>query len=377
MSLINKMLRDLDARHEVAGKSPLANGVRSLPDADAEARPRFGRGMWAFLIVAGLAFVVLQLSDFWLPQVRLLLKDKAPVPARPVPLPVATVPAQAPPPAAPAPPPALAENVLPLPPLNDALMAQADTASPSGDGRGGLKMETALAREPAPPQAAATVDRTAERPVERPRAAAAPRTARADAHVVIDNKDPLAGDRSEAEYRKGIAAFKQGHLSEAAAIFRSVLREDPRHLGARQALLGMLAEAKQWEEAQSLLKDALSIMPTHYLWAMALARIQVERGNTAAALETLMQHIAYAEKRADYQGFAGVLLQRLQRPREAAQRFQVAAQLKPSEGRWWLGLAMALEADGRPAEAREAFIRAQNSDGLTPETQAFIASKLR
>ena len=373
MSLINKMLRDLDARHEVAGKSPLASGVRSLPDAEAEARPRFGRGMWVFMIVAGLAFVALQLSDFWLPQLRARLQDKAA--AKPLPPPVAPVAVAQP--LAP-PPPTLSEKLLPLPPLDDALMGQPDA---SGEGRGGLKLETALAREPSSPAIATPlereVDRPKERPLDKPRASAPARVARADAGVSIDSKDPLAGDHAEAEYRKGIAAYKQGHLNEAAAIFRSVLREEPRHLGARQALLGMLAEAKQWEEAQSLLKDALAIMPTHYIWAMALARIQVERGNTAAALETLMQHMAYAEKRAEYQGFAGALLQRLQRPREAAQRFQAAAQLKPSEGRWWLGLGMALEADGRSAEAREALLRAQNSDGLTPESQAFIASKLR
>ncbi len=372
MSLINKMLRDLDARHAVAGKVPMADSLRSLPDA--EARPRIGRGLWLFLIIAGLAFVALQFSDLWLPQVRAYFQDKPTSVARPAALPISPAPVPQPAPAAAAAPHPLAENLLPLPPLGDTLTAQVESQPAGGDSRAGLKLDTALAMEPV--AAAAPPAQALAAAAERPRAPQT-RAPRAEAGIVIDNRDPLAGDHAELEYRKGIAAFKQGHVNEAAGIFRAVLQEDPRHLGARQALLGMLAEAKQWDEAQSLLKDALAIMPTHYVWAMALARIQVERGNTAAALETLQLHSPYAEKRAEYPGFAGALLQRLQRPREAAQRFLAAAQLKPSEGRWWLGLGLALEADGRPAEAREAYQRAQGADGLTPETQAYIAAKLR
>ena len=373
MSLINKMLRDLDARHAVAGKVPMADALRSLPDA--EARPRIGRGLWIFLIIAGLAFVALQFSDLWLPQARSYFQDKPTPVVRPAALPISPAPAPQPAPAAAPAPPTLAEKLLPLPPLGDTLMAQVETQQTGSESRAGLILEPALALEPAAAAPAPAPALTAA--AEKPRAAPQARAPRAEAGIVIDSRDPLAGAHAELEYRKGIAAFKQGHVNEAAGIFRAVLQEDPRHLGARQALLGMLAEAKHWDEAQGLLKDALAIMPTHYVWAMALARIQVERGNTAAALETLQLHSPYAEKRAEYQGFAGALLQRLQRPREAAQRFLAAAQLKPSEARWWLGLGLALEADGRPAEAREAYQRAQAADGLTPETQAFVAAKLR
>ncbi len=380
MSLINKMLRDLDARNAVPGKAQPAGELRPLPEANGGERPRFGPGMIAFLVVAALAFIALQFSDLWLPQLKAQLRDKpvaaAPQPVAPPPAPAPTVIAAAatPPVVAPAaapdvaPPSALVDSLLPLPSLGDALMAHAEAAA---ELRPGLKLDTELAREPAPPAAppAAAPAPTASR--------SKPAAARAQAGIVIDKKDPLAGDHAEAEYRKGVAAYRAGHASEAAAAFRAVLAEDPRHLGARQALLGMLAQAKQWDEAQALLKEALTIMPTHYLWAMVLARIQVERGNTAAALETLLQHKAYADKRADYQGFTGAVLQRLQRPREAALCFQAAAQLRPSEARWWLGLGMSLEADARPAEAREAFLKAQGADGLTPETQAFIAARLR
>lgn len=355
MSLINKMLRDLDARHAADTVPPQMGVLRSLPDSSHGSRRALGRIMVTLVCVAGLVFAGWWWSESWQPQVQDLLHSgqaaagRVPPPAAPI-----SVPGQVPAPA-------LTESLLPLPALGEALM----TPQLPGDVLAGLKLDPSLAREPAQPP---------------PPAPAAKGRATTPTHtnsVVIDKLDPLAGDLVEAAYRKGIAAFRQGHLSEAAGIFGVVLRDDPRHLGARQALLGMLAEAKQWDEAQRLLKEGLDILPTHYLWAMALARIQVERGKTADALETLLQHITYAERQAEYQGFTGALLQRLQRSREAAQHLQAATLLKPNEGRWWLGLGIALEADGRQAEAREAFVKANDAGGLTLETQAFVANRLR
>jgi len=198
----------------------------------------------------------------------------------------------------------------------------------------------------------------------------------ADAPPTIE-RDVAAADKIEQEYRKGVSAYQQGHPSEAAAQFKAILKEAPRHLGARQTLLSMYAEQRQWDEAQKLLKEGLSLLPTHIDWAMSLARIQAENGQTEEAWTTLQQHSAYAEERAEYQGFAGVLLQRLRRPSEAAARFRAATRLKPGEGRWWLGLGTALEADGHASEAHEAFLRARTSEGLTPDMTTFLERKLR
>jgi len=128
---------------------------------------------------------------------------------------------------------------------------------------------------------------------------------------------------------------------------------------------------------QSVLKEGLELMPEQIAWAMALARIQVERGRLPEAWETLQKHMLHAEKSADYKGFAGVLLQRMQKPHEAILYYQAAVQIKPNEGRWWLGLGLAFEADNRAAEAHEAFQRARGASGLSPEMIAVIDRKLR
>lgn len=386
MSLINKMLRDLDARHASTGQTVLPSEVRPLPEQAKP--PRVGRGVWILAGLAGVAVAALQTSAWWLPvlaEANLLPPSLLPAPAAVAPPPVVhaqaspTVVLQLPPP----------EQMLPLPSLPEALApaaeAQPASAPPAAvagheqaprqlaDSRGaGLKIDSSLP-EVTPQPAAPAV---AARPKQ---SAPAAKSARGGTPAKIDKQQILATpqDRAEAEYRKGVATFRQGHSSEAVGQLRAALQEDSRHLAARQTLLSLLAEQKQWDEVQSLLKEGLDLMPTQIAWAMALARIQVEGGNATAAWETLQKYMAYGEKNADYQGFAGVLLQRLQKSREAALHYQAAVQIKPNEGRWWLGMGLAYEADGRAAEARDAFQHARGAGGLTPEMLAVIDKKLR
>lgn len=345
MSLINKMLRDLDARHATAGQAAMPNEVRPLPEQIP--RTSISRGLLGLIALIAIAVAAgLQTSAYWLPQLQALL-------APPVAMPPPVVQQQAP-----------TMIVLALPSVTETLPRPPEpTAEPS-------PAPLPAAPEPAP-QAAVVA--------EKPKAQPAPKSVQAAARVVIDKQQRPAGaqERGEIEYRKGVTAFKQGHTTEAQVQFKAALQEEPRHTAARQTLLSMLAEQKQWNEVQALLSEGLELMPTQVTWAMALARIQVERGNSAEAWETLHKYMANGEKNADYQGFAGVLLQRLQKPREAALRYQAALQLRPNEGRWWLGLGLALESDGRAAEARSAFQRARASDGLTPEMLAVIEKRLQ
>jgi len=390
MSLINKMLRDLDARHAGAGQTVLPDEVRPLPEEVST--PRVSRGVWILAGLAVLGAAALQTSALWLP----LLAEFVPIPASllPTPAPAVHAPAAPPPPTTVVlqlPPP---EQMLPLPSLPETPAPPGDTpgeqaASPApaaapvpqqvaDNRREGLKIDRSLPEvqyaKPAAPAPAAPV-------VAPPRKQAAPATkaSRSQSTTIVEKQQNLgtAQERAEAVYRKGVAAYKVGHFSEAATSFKAALQEDPRHLATRQTLLSMQAEQKQWDEVQVVLKEGLELMPDQISWAMALARIQVERGRLPEAWETLQKYMSYGAKSADYQGFAGVLLQRMQKPHDAAFYYQAAVQLKPNEGRWWLGLGLAYEAEGKNAEAREAFQRARGSSGVTPEMAAAIDKKLR
>ena len=183
--------------------------------------------------------------------------------------------------------------------------------------------------------------------------------------------------RAEVEYSRGATALQQGLLPEARSAFEAALQIDPAYHAARQALAGVLMDARLPADAMLLLQEGLQIAPAQFGFAMMAARLHVERGELDAAVQTLARSAEFAGNSADYSGFYAGLLQRQKNHAEAVEYFDRALRLRPNSGVWLLGMGMSLESLGRNAEAQEAFRRARTSGNLTPELQNFVDQRLR
>ena len=372
MSLVNKMLRDLDARHAAPGeRAALPSAVTPLAARQAPSR---GRGVW--LGVALLLAGVVAAAGWWLSNAT------SPIATTPAPV-VSAAPAAAPP--NPLPP-----AVLPAPTLAAAdLLPAPPPAAPDDPG---LRLEANLATRPAEgPREEPAASKPRPAPVAIPAAPAAapirpPVTAlpkevspasTTEPSISKQPRLPSAAERAEADYRRGLAAQRQGQTEEAAARYQAALSEQAEHTAARQSLAALLIELRRYDEADAVLRQGLALGPARLASTLALARLNVERGQTAEALELLLGNAAAGERSADYQGFAAALLNRAGRHQEAAERYQAAARLAPGEGRWWAGLGIVLDAQGKTAEAREAYQRARGLPGLPADLALHIDQRLR
>lgn len=403
MSLINKMLQDLDARRAAHGVGAnLPNDVRPLPTPRASRVPIVLGALVVLVITGSLIFYQWQTMQ---EAVQLA------VPAVVAPVVVAEVS----PPPSPAPTPVEAVVTEPAPTIETETQA-----TPSLQDLGGsLRMadvislpdetkaagKTAVA-EMAPAKQASSEKMSApdrDNPKDKERgkdkavaearesslSKASPATAPADVlpqnaagspkAARIEKTDSVGSprERADAEYRKAIAAVNQGRVTEALDGLRNVLQQDSYHVASRQLLVKLLLEARQSDEAVQVLHDGLQGQPAQTGWAMSLARLQVDRGDLAGAWQTLNYSSPAAGNNADYQGFSAHVLQRLGRNKEAVAHYEQAARLAPGDGRWWLGLGLATEAEGRTAEARDAFLRARQSGNLSAELMALVEQKLR
>jgi len=371
MSVINQMLRDLDARQaSQQERDKLPGKLRNLPPA----RVAKSNAWWLLIVgmVAGGALAWVFVSQL-----------AAPPPPLALAAPVAAV---APAPVAPAP----APDVVP------ADEATREVAPPTAVGD--MKIDTLLTRPaeeaakvPTPPADSAPVKAiatTTQEPRNTPVPSVAPRVVSplveaASPATSIDKKakiGPAIGpvrEMAEAEYRKALQSVKYGENAAAAQSLRHTLDLDPALAKARQALLAVLVNGKQWAEAQQVVQKGLELEPTQSGWALILARLQFELGNTPLAIETLEHYAAHAGTDADYQGFFAYLLQKQERPGEAAERFRAALALRPQEGRWWFGLGLALEGAGKRPEAKEAYAKAREVGNLPPDMAQVIEQRLR
>ncbi|MFC5478138.1 tetratricopeptide repeat protein [Massilia suwonensis] len=179
---------------------------------------------------------------------------------------------------------------------------------------------------------------------------------------------------AENAYRRALAAMQEGRVSEAMAGLQAALRISPRHEAARQTLVSLLIENNRGDEAMTQLQQALTLDPRQPALAMLLARLQIERGKSG--IEALLRTLPYAGGNGEYHAFLGGALQRQNRFREAADQYQTALRSAPNNAVWWMGLGMALQGDKRNGEALEAFRQAKALGTLSPELQAFVERRL-
>lgn len=388
MSIVNRMLRDLDRReagdeHTVYTQQLHASGTRT------------GRPMSRSII--GIATVVLLATGFgaW----HYFPAHDAPPATAPV---VAT--------ASPAPDPDATQTAVPT----DTPPTQTDEAPDTS----GHAPATDPATDPAPardhaiaapppaetavvPQASAPA-RTASKPDAGTRTAAPAVTTPAQvskdaapsgtstpparretepgdttpARIDVRPHAPVARTAEQA-FRQAASLIAQGRHEEARAALRTALEMDPAHEGARQTLAVLLVEAQQAEDAMALLAEGLRRNPAQTNFAIVLARLRLDQGDNAGALQVLREHGNAATQNAEYRAFTAALLQRTGHAEEAIAEYRAALALAPKTGIWWVGLGISHEAAGQAREAADAYRNAQALGGLPPAMSELVQRKLQ
>ncbi|MEI6319656.1 MAG: tetratricopeptide repeat protein [Pseudomonadota bacterium] len=191
------------------------------------------------------------------------------------------------------------------------------------------------------------------------------------------DREPGIRERTEASYRRGVEALQDNRLPAAEQALREALALSPGHEPSRHALLGMLVQQRRNADAEALLAEGQRQNPAQVGFAMALARLQAERGDAAAALDSLQRSATAGRERPEFLGFQAGLLSRIGNHGDAVLYYRSALRLVPQNAVWWMGLGISLEADRRPSEAAEAFQRARETTGLNAELTAFVDQRLR
>lgn len=373
MSLINQMLNELEKRGENA---VLADGaVRAIPPRKPSNYKWYAMGTAVAVLVVliamqwnqqrgeAVAVVPVAIPDekkFEL--VSSLTTDVGAASSVPVPVPVAE-PAVVVLPGTMAPVSRLSLELSAIPPQPDK-PASVESTETAAEG---------IRKTPTQRETQQQTQRETSAPVKIPSTATTAPTGRA----IDPIKQISPRQRAESEFNKAALAEQQGLTKEAIAGYEEVLRLDPLHHAARHALVSVLLSLQRNADAERLLQEGLKREMRETSFAMLLARLQVEREEMTLALETLEKSLPYADRQPEYHAFIAALLQRQDRHKEAITHYQIALQLVPGNGIWWMGAGMSMQAVERVEDARDAYQRALATQSLSAELAAYVQSKLK
>lgn len=383
MSVINRMLQDLDRREVGPADSTAEPRVQPVP-RNAPGREWFWRTL-AVLILFALAWVGWVAYQVWPRPIatELAYKTAEEANARAAPAPQAPARAEppqpdvpSPAPAAPPPVPVAAERTDSAPAAAAATSAPASAAATSAPAaqqtfRLAKSIETPILESPRAPLA---------RPAKpSPAKSAAIVPSRAEDAPKVERRDRLStpAERAENEFRYAAAVLKLGRAAEAESHFAKALELDAGHRGARQALVAMRLERGELDSVQRLLEEGLERDAAQPDFAVALARIHIERQDLPAALAALDGAAAAAADAPEFQLLRGTVLQRLGRQSDAAEAYRAALRRQPALPPAWIGLGISLEALHQRREAADAFRQALAAGPVNPDVRAFAEQRIR
>ena len=350
MSIINKMLQDLDQRSGRRGGETMAgNAIRSIKP---ESPWRLGRNI--VLAIIGLGGVSLA-GAWWLQQRNHEIESRVIVPAPPVPV------------LAHNPPPAASQVALASPAPVVAVAASAVSAKAPV----ATTPRTVAALAAPPPVPAASSSSTPDKvvPPALPEAIAmSPKAADGKTYTARQSSANLLGE--------AVMLDRQGHQEEAKVLLQRALAANPLDVQARQMLSQLQLETGQVEKAGALLAEGQRLFPEQSNFTLMLARLKTDAGDISGAIQLLEAGRGSARSEPEYQAFLAALLLRVQRYDEAVEHYLVALRSDPANTNWLVGVGVAFEGVGKHADAAEAYRRADGMANVTPEMANFLSERL-
>lgn len=364
MSIINRMLKDLDTSSAKVTMAPVYNPPsRRLPG-----------WYWCLLLL-----LPLSLWLWWQPlQQRLHPSPKTP----PRMVSRATSPETIKPAS-----PAVATTTVPKPVVTASVAAVAPSQPrrlpvPATD-MASVSSEKPLKAAPLPP-APTEVQPVPESPVPEPSALRETQTddgavntdAEPQGEMRVEEQKLSPGEIANLERRKYQQALARRDSVAAQQALLQVLANDPLDLTSRKQLAALYYGESQLTAAHEILKQGIALMPTNADLRLLAAKVVNAMGDKATALQYLLAISPSAANNLDFYALRAALAEQLGQMSEAGNSYQMLLRAQPTVGRWWLGLAITQEQRGLRAEARQSYRRALLDTQLSVASRQFAQQRI-
>jgi len=221
-------------------------------------------------------------------------------------------------------------------------------------------------------------------------AAAAEIAPRQEAPVAVattprsDSAAPVRLDRQLSQEQQdrnnsqsAMALLQGGRLFEAYEQLLTFISQNPSAHQSRETLATLLLAQQEFVQARQIIDEGLTLVPNYAPFKKIKARLLLQGGDSAQALELLRTVPPQLADDPEYHELLASLYQQSGNHPGAVAAYQDLLRYNSQQGRWWVGLGISLEAQGNVADAVASYQAAQQTPNLDSGLRQYSQARIQ
>lgn len=172
-------------------------------------------------------------------------------------------------------------------------------------------------------------------------------------------------------------ASQQGNDAKVISLLHQILVLDGSEIRTRKQLAALLFSKSKFTEAQDVLSAGLKQTPEDSSLRLMLSRIHFKVGNNFDAFNVLIQHPYNQLANDELLSFRAALAEKIGEYEVAQQDYQLLVQRNPNEAKWWLGLGVSQDKQRLSKQAMGSYLQAQQLNQLPAQVETFVEQRIQ
>ncbi|MBE1300247.1 MAG: hypothetical protein GJ680_10130 [Alteromonadaceae bacterium] len=193
---------------------------------------------------------------------------------------------------------------------------------------------------------------------------------------VSDNEGVDVGEQIVQLRNRAAQAVADKNIPEAIHFYSQIVELNQSAHDTRKKLAVLYYSTDASEEAKEVLSDGVDLVPQRVDFRLMLARLYYREGSFFDAYEVLEDLEPDVQSNIDYYGLKANVAKELEEFAEASHIYVRLALFEPNRAQWWLGLAVSLDKIGQSEGALKAYENAIDLRQLSASADDFIRQRI-
>ncbi|PKG97780.1 lipopolysaccharide assembly protein LapB [Paraglaciecola sp. MB-3u-78] len=171
-------------------------------------------------------------------------------------------------------------------------------------------------------------------------------------------------------------SLNNDNLNLTQSLLQELLETEPDNIKARKKLASLLFAQGNYTQSRQLLLRGLELHPNQSDLRLMLARLYMVQKEPSLAMNILSEFQPSREDQTEYLAYRAALAQQLKQTKLAKKDYQTLTNIESDNAKWWLGLAVAEDQLGEINMAIKSYNKASSLGQLQGSVNEFIQQRI-